>query len=194
MKGQKCFDLAEMIIIARASDVPVPSEGLSVSLMHFPSLFLKHIIIEWPSFEFVQQIMSQKKHIFISRSMNVSMKYLRKCAKYLSWNMFEYLKRSDFKSKQIYVWMRQNKYVLISRISSVENILLVLSLELRVLITCLAALPSLCDGQVSLTIYDYVSQHRLLCLPSVKFCFDFLSLCSFASPFLCFFTHVDFHS
>ena len=84
MKGQKCFDLAEMIIIARASEVPVPSEGLSVSLMHFPSLFLKHIIIEWPSFEFVQQIMSQKKHIFISRSMNVSMKYLRKCAKYLS--------------------------------------------------------------------------------------------------------------
>ena len=53
MKGQKCFDLAEMIIIARASDVPVPSEGLSVSLMHFPSLFLKHIFKEWPSFELV---------------------------------------------------------------------------------------------------------------------------------------------
>ena len=44
MKGQKCLDLAKMIIIARASEVPVPSEGLSVSLMHFPSLFLKHII------------------------------------------------------------------------------------------------------------------------------------------------------
>ena len=78
--------------------------------------------------------------------------------------------------------MRQNEYVLIFRISSLENILLVLSLELRVLITCLAALPSLCDGQVSLTIYDYVSQHRLLCLPSVKFCFDFL-------PLLCFPTY-----
>ena len=101
MKGQKCFDLARMIIIARVSEVPVPSEGLSVSLMHFPSLFLKHIIIEWPSFEFVQQIMSQKKHVFISRSMNISMKYLRKCAKYLSWNMFEYLKRNYLKLKYI---------------------------------------------------------------------------------------------
>ena len=87
--------------------------------------------------------------------------------------------------------MCQNKYVLISGISSLENILLVLSLEPRLLITCLAALPSLCDGQVSLTIYDYVSRHRLLCLPSVKFCFDFLQLCSLASPFLCFFTHAS---
>ena len=43
-EGIKCLDLAEMIIIARASEVPVPSEGLSVSLMHFPSLFLKNII------------------------------------------------------------------------------------------------------------------------------------------------------
>ena len=87
--------------------------------------------------------------------------------------------------------MCQNKHVLISGISSLENILLVLSLEPRLLITCLAALPSLCDGQVSLTIYDYVSRHRRLCLPSVKFCFDFLQLCSLASPFLCFFTHVS---
>ena len=89
------------------------------------------------------------------------MKYLRKCAKYLSWNMFE-------------LFQIKFKYVLISGISGLENILLVLSLEPRVLTTCLAALPSLCDGQVSLTIYDYVSRHRLLCLPSVKFCFVFV--------------------
>lgn len=86
------------------------------------------------------------------------------------------------------VWMCQKKYVLISGISSLENILLVLSLELRVLITCLAALPSLCDGQVSLTIYDYVSRHRLLCLPSVKFCFDFVP---WHRLFFVFFTHVS---
>ena len=56
-----------MIIIARASEVPVPSEGLSVSLMHFPSLFLKLIFKEWPTFEFVQQIMSQNKHIHLKK-------------------------------------------------------------------------------------------------------------------------------
>ena len=68
--------------------------GVVSVLDAFPISFLKKY---YHSFEFVQQIMSQKKHIFISRSMSVFMIYPRKCAKYLSWNMFEYLKRNYFK-------------------------------------------------------------------------------------------------